>query len=620
MSLEVVEIQRRRLRQLFWMTEVVIVTIFIKTWFEEEYLNAGMLAFTVVGGLLVPYLMYLGRQTAASALFSLLLCSLVLIIMWTSTGFKNNAVVALPALLVFIALIGGHQFFRPMVVFIIANILLMGWFTDVGWYHPRLSTHDMSSAYDIATILALTAVAVHFISQDNTRLIAGMRKEISKVQQSHKEMSYLANHDTLTGLPNRSAAEMAFATMINRLVRSREKFAAVFFIDLDEFKEVNDTLGHDVGDQYLVQISLGLSSVLRSTDQLFRIGGDEFLVYLENFQDIDNLVSVAEKIRIRLQEPVEIDQNTIKCSGSIGMIVLPTDADTYNEAVKRADIAMYRSKEQGKNCFQFYDPEMEQELLDRIAFQNDMQASLINRDFRVQFQPIVDIKTGEIIGAEALLRWHHPDKGLIGPVKFIPIAEKSDLINDLSRFVLEETCTLLTEVLPDQPDFYISVNLSPVQLKFPGLVGRIVTPRAQELAANIKLEVTESQIIDNMDTFLQNVNAIRSLGFGLFLDDFGTGYSNLGHLQKLQFETLKIDRSFIHNIHNRSDQFPLLKGITNLATDLNLKVVVEGVETEDELNVLKELNITSGQGYLWSRPVDRQVLLDRIGQQNITPS
>lgn len=608
MTYHVVDIQRRRLVQLFWATQSVLMLMLAKAIWEVDFRDIVLISMVGLALLTIPALIRKQRQSLASGVFALLLAVLVILVMWTSSGIKNNAVVALPGLLVFVALIGGHRFYFPLVAVILLNVFLMGWLSDLDLFTPSVSSHSLASSFDIIVILALSAFATYVISRDNHELVDGLRSEIAKVEQSHEEMTFLANHDVLTGLPNRSSAELAFTTMQKRLTRHGNALGAVFFIDLDEFKEVNDTLGHDVGDQYLVQIAERLLTTLRTTDQLFRIGGDEFLLFLEDFKQIDNLLTIAEKLRKTLSKPVSIDERLIQCSGSIGMVVIPTDAENYQEAVKRADIAMYRSKERGKNCYHFYNSAMEQDLQDRVDFQNDMQSALAERHFRVQFQPIVSLDSEQIIGAEALIRWQHPQKGLISPFHFIPLAEKSELINDLSRFVLEETCLLLTDLLPTHPDFYVSINLSPVQLRFPGLTSRIMTPRALELARHIKLEVTESQVIESMEIFQQNVKAIRDLGFGLFLDDFGTGYSNLGHLQKMQFEALKIDRSFIQNIQEHPDRLPLVRGITNLAKDLGLNVVVEGVETQSELATLKQLDIGDAQGFYWSRPLDVDAL------------
>lgn len=619
MTFHIVDIQRRRLIQLFWTTELLLVVMLGKAVLEYDLRDIVLISSIGLIAMSVPVLIRKNHQTLASGVFAMLLTLLVILIMWTSSGIKNNVIVALPGLFVFVALIGGHRYYFPLVAIVLFNVFLMGWLSELTWYRPTMSSHSLSSAFDIVAILLLCAFGTYVMSRDNSRLVEGLQTEITKVEQSHQEMTYLANHDVLTGLPNRTSAEMAFSAMTNRLSRQTNTLAAVFFIDLDEFKEVNDTLGHDIGDQYLVQVSDRLQTTLRSADQLFRIGGDEFLLFLENIKQIDDLVTIAEKLRASLAQPVTVDERLINCSGSIGMVVVPTDADSYQEAVKRADIAMYRSKESGKNCFHFYNPDMEQDLQDRVDFQNDMQQALVERQLRVQFQPIVSMNNAEIIGAEALVRWQHPEKGLIPPDQFISLAEKSDLINELSRFVLEEACLLLTDILPGHPEFYVSVNLSPVQLRFPGLTNRIMTPRAIELAPHLKLEVTESQVIESMDIFRQNIEAIRELGFGLFLDDFGTGYSNLGHLQKLQFETLKIDRSFIQNIHERPDQLPLVRGITNLARDLGLKVVVEGVETQAELATLRQLDIANGQGYFWSRPLDIDVLKSCL-QEQTTPS
>jgi len=380
--------------------------------------------------------------------------------------------------------------------------------------------------------------------------------------------------------------------------------AALVYVDFDEFKDINDSLGHAIGDIFLVEKSKGLQTSLGEKNTICRIGGDEFLILIEDISD-DDLEVLAESVNQEVTRELNIEGNSLRCTSSIGIVCLPKDATTYEQAVQRADIAMYRSKHAGKNQFQFYDKTMETNVQRRYAIQNRLLTALLEKEFSIALQPIVDVASGNIVGAEALARWQHSVFGTISPIEFIPIAESSGTIDELSRFVLDQTCSVLTIIQKTQPDFYISINISPMQLRNESFFEeyRKVVDRFNLAPSSLKFEITESHIIERDPIFDANIRKIRDSGIGLLLDDFGTGYSNLSHMQKMNFETIKIDRSFIFACYKDMDTKTLLRSITAMAEQLKVDIVAEGIEDEHELHEVKLLGIQKGQGYYWSKPL-----------------
>jgi diguanylate cyclase (GGDEF)-like protein len=381
---------------------------------------------------------------------------------------------------------------------------------------------------------------------------------------------------------------------------------------LDDFKGINDTLGHSMGDRFLIAMAERLKETFRADDEFFRIGGDEFLVYAQNYGNGRHIVTIAEKLQKALSTPVLIDEHQLQASGSIGIVLVPRDAQNYEHAVKRADIAMYRAKEEGKNCFHFYNEEMEAELLKQYELESSIRKGLDREEFSVFFQPIVDLETGDYVGGEALLRWKHEELGMVPPDVFIPIAEKSSCIDELCKFVISKAQDLIESLPARYPDFYISVNLSAVQVSRKDIEDELFCCIPDNIRKRLKMEMTESQIIENIDIYEENVRSMKEQGMGIFLDDFGTGYSNLGYLQRLKFDTVKIDKSFTRNIHSELEKQPVIRAISNMAREMGMTVVAEGVENEAELVALRNLKIAYGQGYYWSKPVPKEEFLKKI--------
>lgn len=429
--------------------------------------------------------------------------------------------------------------------------------------------------------------------------------DITERKSAEERIHYLAHHDTLTGLFNRYSLENRLDQAITQARRERGKLA-LLFIDLDRFKTINDSLGHQVGDQLLIQVAKRLESSIRESDILARLGGDEFLVVVTNIDDSMAATTVADKLLDKLGKTYEIDGNELRSSPSIGISVFPEDGEDVETLVKAADAAMYHAKEQGRNNYQFFTAEMNAVAQELIALESDLRTALALKQFELYYQPKYEAKDGQLSGVEALIRWNHPERGLVSPMKFIPVAEEVDLISELGEWVLNEACRQLAEWRSQgHKHLAMSVNLSPRQLRHPGLVDRIRgIMEAYGLGKGmLEMEVTETAAMSHTGFAVEQLEAIRDAGVDLAIDDFGTGYSSLSYLRSLPIQTLKVDRSFVSGIEEDPNDAAICAATIALAHNLGLKVVAEGVETEAHRDFLVKHDCDSLQGYLLSRPL-----------------
>lgn len=456
-----------------------------------------------------------------------------------------------------------------------------------------------------------TAPVEHYQSEtSSSRHVLWVARDITQRKLAEKEIESLAYYDPLTKLPNRRTLNERLDIVVEKIKRSGET-GALLFLDIDDFKRLNDSLGHSSGDELLVEVARRLGAVIRKSDTLARLGGDEFVVLLEYIGDDSeqaNIESstVAQKIHDLFDEKFKVGSLRFQISCSIGICLIEGTGITANNILKFADTAMYRSKSKGGNSYSFYDPEL-QTLLDRkIELETEILKALENREFCAYFQPQVNI-AGKVIGAEALIRWIHPDKGVITPCEFIPLAEQFGLIQRLQNIVLIDICRLLNKLGSDLngEDFKVSINISSSQFKSSQLKSELlnivhdynVTP------TQITLEITESMLAHDVEHTVQQMNELKSEGFTFSIDDFGTGYSCLAYLHAYPVKELKIDKSFIDRISDGESGLSIVKTIINLANNLGIGIVAEGVETKEQFNILERCNIDSIQGYLFSKPM-----------------
>ena len=425
------------------------------------------------------------------------------------------------------------------------------------------------------------------------------------LREQQSRLNYMAFHDSLTGLPNRSLFYDRIYQGLARARRSNSK-VALMLLDIDRFKNINDSLGHDAGDLMLKAISMRLTEGVRDMDTVARLGGDEFVVVLEGVHDIEDVMFVANKLLTTLSRPVEISGHEISSTVSIGVSLFPDDGADTDELLKHADIAMYKAKEDGKNNCQFYTKGMNATAVNYLLLENDLRRALDLQQFTLHYQPQIDLKSGDLMGVEALVRWQHPERGLVSPAHFIPLAEETGLIVPIGEWVLREACRQQKIWLDSGKNVgKIAVNLSPRQFRqknFPGKVETIL--RETKLAAEyLELEITESCAMEHAGETINQLNQLNQMGMYLAIDDFGTGYSSLAYLQRFPIQKLKIDRSFVNDIHDDMNDAAITTTIIGLAHSMQLRVVAEGVETEHQAEWLRQRGCDQAQGFLYAKPM-----------------
>lgn len=476
--------------------------------------------------------------------------------------------------------------------------------------------------YTLATILVLVIIGMSLLRWLITPLARNLVAQIRERKRAEERFEHLAHHDSLTGLPNRILFhDRLHLAMIE--AKRRQQSAAVMFLDADRFKTINDTLGHDVGDDLLKQIAARLTSCLRAGDTISRLAGDEFALVLPGIENIDHTRHLAQRLLACFGEPFLIKEQQIFITASIGVTHYPSDAISVEGLLKNADTAMYRAKDAGRNNFQFYSADMHAHAVKRLRMENALRGATGRNELVLHYQPLVDIKSGQVKGMEALLRWNHPELGLVPPLDFIPLAEESGLIIPIGEWVLRTACTQ-ARAWQDAglPPLRLSVNLSARQFQkdLVGMVASILEETGLE-PKYLELELTESVVMDNPEKAVATLDALDQMGVRLSIDDFGTGYSSLSYLKRFPIDTLKVDRSFVRDIPSDTDDMLITTGIIGLAHSLGIQVVAEGVETAAQLSFLRTQNCDAMQGYYFSKPLPAstfaQFLSERRKLENI---
>lgn len=446
-----------------------------------------------------------------------------------------------------------------------------------------------------------------------------LAQEVREREQAQERLNELAYSDSLTQLPNRALFQdrlhqaMEYAKRHDRLI-------ALLFIDLDDFKRVNDSLGHAAGDRLLQEIARRFGRVLRETDTLARLGGDEFTVILTDINRPEDAVTFVRKLLDSLRAPFILGEQSITMSASIGITLYPSDDTAEADLLKDADTAMYQAKSRGKNTFDFYAPELTQSVRARLTMEGELRAALDSNQFLLHYQPIVSLNGAGVRGVEALVRWQHPTRGLVSPDEFIPVAEDAGLIHDLGDWVIDTACAQLAQWdARGLSQLTLALNLSPVQFRRDGLVSRIARRlRQHHIPSNrIHLEITESLLMEQNRHVAETLQTLDAMGIGLCIDDFGTGYSALNYLRHFPIQQLKVDKSFVEDMLHAEDTRALVRAIVLMAHALRLEVVAEGVEEKSQLELLREMGCDQVQGYLLSRPLPAAEIPGWIDSQRL---
>ena len=445
------------------------------------------------------------------------------------------------------------------------------------------------------------------LSEDDRGFLGtyGVARDISERKRAEEIINFQLYHDLLTNLPNRALFRDRLNLAISQ-ARRQDTQLAVMFLDMDRFKVINDSLGHLAGDQLLQAVAGRLTTCLRDSDTLARVGGDEFNLLIPDITGREDAVMIVSKIFDQLKQPVELEGHEVFVSFSIGIALFPQDGASMEVLVKNADMAMYHTKSHGKNGYEFFSDNMKGLFQQQLSMENGIRRALEENQFELFYQPQVEVNSGRVCGLEALLRWHHPERGLMLPDDFVPLSEESQLIIRIGNWVLEAACSELKKwIKAGLDDIILAVNISAAQLQQQGFVkGILEALKRHGVPGNrLELEITENVLMHDMDKAVSRLRKLAAHGVRIAVDDFGVGYSSLGYLKSLPLNTLKIDRSFISEIQSPQDRNSIVTAIIAMARELNLEIVAEGVENEGQMDYLKALNCCKAQGYLLGYPM-----------------
>ena len=437
-------------------------------------------------------------------------------------------------------------------------------------------------------------------------------EDITERTRAEEQIRYMAKHDSLTGLPNRAAFQHEMEQALKRVRRGQQM--AVMCLDLDHFKNVNDTLGHVVGDKLLCAAAKRLKCLVRETDTIARLGGDEFAVLQPDLDNADAGEASAERIIEEITQPYDIDGHQVVVSTSVGIAIAPGDGDSTELLLRNADMALYRAKSDGRSTFRYFEPAMDEQLQARRALEVDLRDAVANNEFQVFYQPQVDTITEQVTGCEALLRWHSPTRGMVPPSQFIPLAEEIGLIVPIGEWVLKQACC---DAATWPKPVRIAVNLSPAQFKSRSVVQSVINALAASGldASRLELEITESVLLHDNEATIATLHQLRSFGIKISMDDFGTGYSSLSYLRSFPFDKIKIDRSFIKDISDKGDCAAIVKAVAGLGKGLGIRTTAEGVETIDQLRHVRAEGCTEVQGYFFSAPQTADALQEYFARE-----
>ncbi|MCB9493985.1 MAG: EAL domain-containing protein [Desulfobacteraceae bacterium] len=432
-------------------------------------------------------------------------------------------------------------------------------------------------------------------------------EDISQRKKYENELKYQAFHDSLTNIPNRSLFSKKLEHAIEMSKQDKSFSFAVMLIDLDRFKTVNDSLGHHTGDKLLKSVTSKIKNCLRSEDLMARLGGDEFGVLIHNIKSEAEITAIAQRIKNATESTFYIEGNEISISASIGVV---TDTDKYinsEQIIRDADIAMYEAKDCGKACFKFFCKELNRKTAKKLIIEKDLKTAVKRKSLFLNYQPVINIEKDFLKGFEALIRWHHKDLGMVSPADFIPVAEETGLINDVGDFVIEESVKALKKWHHDykHTDLTININISVKQLMHKDFTDKLVEAAYRNSVSpeHIKIEITESLFMTNSASCINKLKTIKNSGFKIVIDDFGTGYSSLSYLHKFPVDEIKIDRSFISDIEKKQENLEIVKSILSLSKSIGFNVIAEGIETKEQLEILKDHGLKEAQGFYFSRPL-----------------
>ena len=598
------ELRSRRLMQLARIVMVGLALSGVTTVLSHDWITSWFLlgAFVFIAGSA-----WLNRRGATELAALCILWSLAVLVsatMWFNQGLYSPAVLVYPCILVIANMLTRLRHFLMLLALMLVAMSVMGWAAVSAGHVFDVNPTGWSQLVHLSVILSACATMMTMLAGDLRKALKRLRAEVVRVKEATEQIRYQATHDALTGLPNRVASQRIAQRAMARAGRHGGQVAFVY-VNIDNFKHVNESLGHRAGDELLKQVGRRLTSNIRGYDTVARHGGDEFLVVLSDVTEAGDAAAAATHVLSVMIDPFLFEGMPIGVSCSIGIALYPDDGHEFEGLLQKADIAVHHAKEAGRNVFRFFDEGMNANMLEDLNISTSLRGAIERGEFQLHYQPLVDLNTGRLLGAEALLRWQHPERGNIPPSRFIPVAERSGQIIEIGQWVLNEACAQVRawQGTPFE-GFVVSINVSTVQFKR-GTLESVVSTALERHGVppgSIELEVTESALIHDPEAFVQTLHGLKRLGLRLSIDDFGTGYSNLSYLQRFEIDKLKIDQSFVRRLTEREQDRAIVRAIIQMAKSLNLSTTGEGIEDEKTKACLIELGCDQGQGFALGRP------------------
>ena len=614
-------LRSRRLVQISSLTILGLAVLAARALRAARWAEAAIMGAGITMMLLCQSMNRRGATEPANLMLILTLTAMVSMLMWRGEGLRDSALLAFPAVLISAGLLirPAHVPRLLAAMFLVVAGLLAG--TLLGYRTDRAPDALLDRAVDVAIILTISGFAVWVMVGDLHRALVGLNDKVHQYERVQQNLTSLSHLDPLTELPNRILGRSRMEQAIANAQRNGGH-VALLFVDLDNFKAINDSLGHTAGDDFLKQVAQRLLAAVRHNDVVCRHGGDEFLIGVTDVAQGDVVASVAGKVLACMGERFMVRGTEISSSCSIGIALYPDNGTDFETLLRNADISVYHAKDAGRNLFRFYDASMNTRMQENLQLVAGLRQGLARNEFVLHYQPVVDIHTGRMVGAEALIRWHSAEGGLVAPGQFIPAAEKSGLIVEIGEWVIREACRqMVVWQRAGHPAFVLAVNLSPVQFRrgnMESVIGSALSDTGLAPGC-LELEVTESTLIQDSEKFIVSLQKLKSLGIRISIDDFGTGYSNLSYLQRFSIDKLKIDQSFVRRLLDGPQELAIVSAIIQIARSLDLTTTAEGIEDQATREQLAGLGCTQGQGYLFAKPMpaaefEAQVLRRNTGQ------
>lgn len=600
-----VRLRDRRLAQVLRASQLALALVAILCLSIGFYGDALVLLCTGVFLFSVDWALAHQKQLLGSWILLLSLTLALAYLAWIGSGIRDTAVLGFSGVLIFAALLGDKRLLLVLTLTMISTCLLIAAGNQYGWHVNQIEATNMTTGTMVVIVLSVVSYCVWLIVHDYRAALDELAVDNIQLAEAKQHIDFLGLHDPLTLLPNRTMAQRQF----RELYGEGEAALGIIFIDLDNLKPINDSLGHQAGDSLLQEVARRLVQFAGDENLTCRYGGDEFIVFLPQLTSEDEASQASVQILQLISDSFHYRDMDIFCTCSIGIALAPQDGQDLDTLIKKADIAMYHSKDSGRNSFRFFNPAISRNMLEHISLVSSMRKALQEQQFELYYQPKIDLKHNNICGFEALLRWQHPEQGFISPSVFIPLAESSGLIVPLGEWVLNQACRQARLWYDHwEQDFSLAVNISSIQFKRGNLDNLVLNALThnQLPPQYLELELTESLLIEDNERLSSTLAALRRLGVHLSIDDFGTGYSNLGYLKKFEVESLKIDQSFVRKMEDHTGDAAIVKAIIQMASSLGLKTIAEGVEAPDTAALLRALGCTQAQGYYWAKPMSAQ--------------